>query len=400
MTDIEIIDSLNKTLSSSPTPNVNSSAEFYSVDKFPDVLKTVAPFGKVAVVYLKSSFESFGKEVTFLINKIGSRPINFVMPTSVKLSLETIFDVIGIPEDVRAIIYFDGELAPIINYLATVLSLTAIRIIKDFNTDDVLAPIVFFNNENGADLFPITCKNYVLIDFPSVKKSDPEYAVNYIFSRYLSSIDYKLFCAANGKENEYSAEIDAAVDFCKNFIDGKNSDKGELLYRALKIENSERVFGGEPLKNSVLFSLKRLSKKTERSLFDQIATLKISEIYLLFLSGKAEGLLNVPDYVCRANFISEKTGLSVSSVADGIISQREKLRSEGQKISLALTDIKKGAQRLIDISAYYTSALSKEADAPRINLKEYAAALKSSGDMPDTFNMFTLVRESGMSELF
>ena len=376
------------------------SAEFYSWEEFFPVLKKTVPFGKVAVLYLKSSFEKFGKENTENIRRLGIKPYNYVMPQGVTLSFENIFDVITLPEDVRAIIYFDGELGALVNYVATVLNVLCMRVVKDPFVKGVLAPFVCFDSGVSSDIFPIACDRYVFVDFAAVKdaKDNKEKAIAYILSRYLSVIDGKILAAAYGETWEDALQlILSAVNYCRNNAD--NMDLGGLTYWTLATEIADAFSFGALLKNSSAFSLSYILKRTEDLDFYLSSCRKLFGVYLLYLKEESENLLSVPDYNARAKTLSEKTGKDFISVAEGIIKQRKALKENAEKINAAVSRIKVNLADIESVFAAFSAATEKLSVKETSLTGDTAFALKSCGDIRDTFNLMTVIRESGLTEL-
>ena len=376
------------------------SAEFYSWEEFFPALKKTVPFGKVAVLYLKSSFEKFGKETTENIRRLGIKPYNYVMPQGVTLSFENVFDVITLPEDVRAIIYFDGELGALVNYVATVLGVFCMRVVKDPFVKGALAPFVCFDSGVSSDIFPIACDRYIFVDFNAVKdaKDNKEKAIAYILSRYLSVIDGKIFAAAYGETWEDALQlILSAVNYCRS--NAENMDLGELTYWALATEIADAFSFGALLKNSSAFCLSYILKKTEDSDFYLSLCRKLFGVYLLYLKEESQNLLSVPDYNARAEILSEKTGKDFISVAEGIIKQRKALKENAEKINAAVSRIKVNLADIEGVFAAFSAVMERLSVKDSATFGDTAFALKSCGDMAGTFNLMTVIRESGLTEL-
>ncbi len=376
------------------------SAEFYSWEEFFPVLKKTVPFGKVAVLYLKSSFEKFGKENTENIRRLGIKPYNYVMPQDVTLSFENVFDVITLPEDVRAIIYFDGELGALANYVAAVLGVLCMRVVKDPFVKGALAPFVCFDSGVSSDIFPLTCNRYIFVDFNAVKdaKDNKEKAIAYILSRYLSVIDGKILAAAYGETCEDALQIIlSAVNYCRNNAD--NMDLDELTYWALETEIADAFSFGVLLKNSSAFCLSYILKKTEDIGFYLSSCRKLFGVYLLYLKEEGGNLLSVPDYNARAKALSERTGKDFISVAEGIVKQRKALGENAERINAAVSRIKVNVADTEGVFAAFSAAMEKLSVKDAVLTGNTAFALKSCGDIRDTFNLMTVIRESGLTEL-
>ena len=375
------------------------AAEFYSEKEFSSVISSAFPFGKVAVLYLKSSFEKFGKYYTDIIRRQSIKPYNYVMPQGVKLSFENIFDVIGIPEDVRAIIFFDDELRHLAGYLCSVLNVAYVCVVKSARTRGIICPQAVFNYENSSDLFGVDCKRYVFIDFDEALKGTDIYKTYlYILSRQISVIDADVKAAVSGRSCDFCIElINSAVNFSRD-----NFGKGEdftlkLLYWGIILEIVDDLSYGEILRNSAVFNLEYLTANgfSEEEVF--FFAEKILNIYALFLNGEAEELLTVPNYNKRAKELADLTGKDDGEFLNGLLEQRKLFNSSREKINAILKTVKDK----IDLTVKTFSEIKekyRENIIPK-DLKKAYGVIKYCGDVPKTFNLMTLVRDSGLTEL-
>ncbi|MBP5686794.1 MAG: hypothetical protein J6W87_03315, partial [Clostridia bacterium] len=110
-------------------------------------------------------------------------------------------------------------------------------------------------------------------------------------------------------------------------------------------------------------------------------------------------LLSVPDYNARAQILSEKTGKDFISVAEGIIKQRKALNENAERINAAVSRIKVNLADTEGVFAAFSAATEKLSVKETSLTGDTAFALKSCGDIRDTFNLMTVIRESGLTEL-
>lgn len=403
MNPADLVKNLNAAVNMGGAENTlknSRSVEFYSSEEFFPVLKKIAPFGKVAVLYLKSSFLNFGKEITYAIKKLGLKPYNYVMPEGVALSFDNIFDVITLPEDVRAIIYFDGELNPLVNYVATLSDTLSVYVARTPFVKGALSPFICFDSGKRSDIFRITCKRLVFINFTALQKSEDDAGkiLAYILSRYISVIDGKIRSAAFGETFENASElILSAINYCRTHLD--NADLSHLTYWAFMTEIAEFLSFGEILKNSSAFSLTYLLKKTENFDFYLYSASKLFGVYLLYLQNNVGDLLSLPDYNARAKALSEKINGGFTAVAEGLIKQRKALKENAEKINSAVSWLKENLSEIQSVAEDFKKATEKLALSQETDNGEFSFAVKSCGDLPDTFNLMTLIRESGLAEL-
>ncbi|MBR5387830.1 MAG: hypothetical protein IK147_00005, partial [Clostridia bacterium] len=173
----------------------------------------------------------------------------------------------------------------------------------------------------------------------------------------------------------------------------------ELTYWALATEIADAFSFGALLKNSSAFCLSYILKKTEDSDFYLSLCRKLFGVYLLYLKEESQNLLSVPDYNARAEILSEKTGKDFISVAEGIIKQRKALKENAEKINAAVSRIKVNLADIEGVFAAFSAVMERLSVKDSATFGDTAFALKSCGDMAGTFNLMTVIRESGLTEL-
>ena len=123
---------------------------------------------------------------------------------------------------------------------------------------------------------------------------------------------------------------------------------------------------------------------------------KLFGVYLLYLQNACD-LLSLPDYNARAKALQEKISGGFTAVAEGLISQRKALKENAEKINSAVSGLKENLSEIQSVADDF-----KKATAGLLfpqGTDEFLFAVKSCGDLPETFNLMTLIRESGLTEL-
>ena len=142
--------------------NVSDRVKFYYGDAL-DVLVSVAPHAKVAVLYDKATFYDYGKNFTERLKRSDIKPLNFILPENASLNFENVFDLIGVPDGVRAVVCFNRELVNISAYLATIFKIPVVLTLNTVKTEDILPAKVPFYLGGAADFFPVNCVYHVVL---------------------------------------------------------------------------------------------------------------------------------------------------------------------------------------------------------------------------------------------
>ncbi len=376
------------------TLGVKNRVTFYDGDLF-NVINAIAPYGKVAALHTKAFFTEFGKDFTEKLKAAGVKSLNFIMPEGVSLNLENVFEVIGVPEDVRAVVVTSRELLNLAAYLATVFNIPLVYSLTSFNSEDTLNPKAPFFWGNGTDFFPITCDYHIVIDVDGEKGDIAEQYIN-VVSKITALSDYrvKLELVGGKPENVAFGVIKDAVlsAFSPNGRDGNT-----LLLSGLKTELANLASNGAILYNSAEYCFKRLvglnSSKGLRFAFFK----KLLEFYK-FCAENGEEPFNVPDYNKRAQEFIAVTHFDDGAFLNGLIKQAEYF-NKGKKFltvkSSFKSELSSQAATLAAIEQRYLALGGEVLE----DFSPYYTAFKLCGDLPDTMNFMTLARESGFTEV-
>lgn len=372
---------------------VNKSAVFYDGDFF-GVAKTLAPYGKIAALYSASVFGKRGKEYSAQFKAAGIKPLNFIMPEGVTLNLENVFDVIGVPEDVRAIAAFDRTLMPIAAYLATVFGIPLMYLLNSAETENVLSPKAPFYLGGKTDFFPLSCPYHIVIGENACGGDIAEQYIN-VVGKLTALSDYRVkvnICGTRPDSAAYGAVKSAVLSaFADSDVKAET-----LLLSGLKIELANLASNGAIIYNSAEFSFKRIAglkypKGVNFALFK-----KLLGLYKLCAEEKVDPFI-VPDYNNRARSLAEITQSDDGAFLKGFLRQLRYLKKRGD-----FSDLKAEFINELNSQQAVIAATEKKYKAlgglVAEDFSPYLAALKLCGDLPDTMNFMTLVRESGFTE--
>ena len=374
---------------------VSARVKFYAGD-LSGVVTTVAPYARVAVLYAKTSFSENGKTFTEILKKSGVKPLNFIMPENAALNLENVFDVIGVPDDVRAVVCFDHELINIAAYIATIFKIPFIYNLNSVNTDGVLpvkVPFYLGDGRKKADLFSVDCAFHVALDIPENGANDAEQYVN-VISKMIALADYRVKLEIlGGKPDKAAYDLikDAVMKVFAKPLSGENS-----AFYGLVTEIANVASDGEIICNSADYCFKRLiGFKTEKGLTFALMQ-KILKLYAL-CAEKKEVPFSVPDYNERVIELAAITESDDGAFLKGLLKQRRFYKKKAgidalkeafcKEFFSQVNALKKAEETFIALGGKQC-----EDFAPHIK------ALKLCGDLPNTFNFMSVVRESGFSE--
>lgn len=357
-------------------------------------VKKVAPYGKVAVIYNKSSFYSFGKQFTDKLKVSGIKPINFIMPELAVLNFESVFDVIGVPEDVRAVVFFDSNIKDIAYYIATIFRIPCIFVMRSGSVNGILSCNVKFSYEKSADPFYIDCQRLVVLE------GDTDYCDfmdDYIslVTEYSSLIDYFV------RESFYGEENNSALTFAENALktvieycvdNGKKS--AEVLFEnSIKFQLANLSVDGKICINSAKNSFFTLINKNVSTDFKFTFLKKLVEIYSVCCEN--ENPLAVANYTERANVLKKITGKDVGVFLSGFKKQLQTLKKGNiDSIVCAVKDLVYTLKEDVNkIEKLFFSLGGKSFET-----FDYSRELLFCGDLHDTLNFMTIARERGLCE--
>lgn len=377
---------------------IDNRVRFYGQDA--DAVKVVcavAPYSRVAVLYAKTSFNEFGRAFTERLKLAGIKPLNFIMPENAALSIENVFDVIGVPDDVRAILFFDRELKDIAAYIATLFKIPVIFTLNTVNTDGVLsAKVPFFWGGKGekTDFFPVDCVYHVILGGNALNCGDKAEQYIDVFGKITALADYRVRLWALDEKAEKPAYDVIKKAVISVFYPLPSAEK--LLIAGLKTELANLASGGAIIYNSAEYCFKRIIGFKEIKGVKFAFFKKLLHLYALCAEHNDMPFV-VPDYNKRVKELSEITKSDDGVFLDGLFNQVRILRAKGDT-----SVIKSGFKNEFkaQVEAFKTAeqnyvALNGETET---DFSPFIEALKLCGDIAGTVNFMTVVRESGFAE--
>ena len=375
--------------------HVNDRVKFYCGDAL-DVILSVAPHARVAVLYSKATFYAAGKSFTERLKRAGIKPLNFILPENASLNFENVFDLICVPDGVRAVVCFDRELVNISAYLATIFKIPAIFTLNTVKTEDLLPAKVPFYLDGAADFFPVDCEYRVVLPETDIE-SGSDLAEQYIsvMSKITALSDYRARLAFIGGKSEKAAYAAIKTAVLNAF---SSPDRETLLLSGLSIEIANLAAGGVILYNSAEHCFRRIAGFNLSGGVRLSLLKKLLGLYLV-CAEELNAPFETPDYNYRARELSSLIKSDDGVYLKGFIRQTEKFKRRVGVDGVKASFKKEFAAQNAVFQSIEEKFLSLGGEISE-NFAAYVKALKYCGDLPNAFNFMTVVRESGFTEYF
>lgn len=366
------------------------------------VIKRTTVRGKVAAVYSERSFKKHGAKVTSIIRSEFCSVGNVVLSDSI-LSVEDVGAIISAAEDARCIVCFDCENFGAVTYAASVVGVPAALVVDEFGFYDVLPTRAILKNGSGWEYVKTSAPRYVIADEKTFFGCDVAGAYASVLLRLTDFTDYRVKRALQNDvadKRSYSL-MKSAVSSAYSAVKLGIKERAEKIIECKLIAESANVAARGALsdfsasRNAARICYMSGNVKESRSVY---ILKKILGVYDLYFSGEYDDILEIPDYLARADKLAEIAGSDDYTFMAGIKKQRElctNKKSAEEKLKVSLKDeIKSQNQIAASVIKTYFALGGKDSS----NKAVLNAAVKYGGDLPDTFNCMSLVRESGITE--
>lgn len=373
---------------------------------FKKLLPVLAPSSKAALISSRDAFLADGGNWMTAIRGGGARPLNVVVTKRFDNALENIGGLFSLPDDVRAVIVCESELYDVASYFAALKNLPIIYLAVSPEAENMLSPVVSLKIKKRTERIFADNARFVAIDTDILSRSKAgASAFASLASGIVSLVDYRVRGAFTG---EYCSEsynlARAAISEAVNAAFAENAQQ-KLLEARIRLAVAEvytegRILsGGEYAVAELLESAGRRRLAAAERKF--VAALKLIELYGAFFAHPRACGLRVPDYAARAKEAAEFTGRSETEILGGILKSAaavngEKTENAARQMSEELAAL----ERLTGKFAATYRALGGDADIfDNYTPGELRRAVFCAPDLPDTFSVLTLMRESGALEL-
>lgn len=315
-------------------------------------------------------------------------------------NIEKISSAIG---GVKVIIALDDRLFNLATYVAMINAIPLVLVPDKIGFEDILCSTLFIKENYSYKRAKVKAIRYVILDKNVIDNADIQGIFYRLISLRANAIDYRISCLLRGEnEDERAIELlkSATVNAYPVFTTEGKWKIEELIFLKFLAELSNIASNGEMEKNSAVKITEEILKmrgyygeSVSKSIFS-----KIIGVYDLYFCGKYDGILEVPDYLERADRLSDISGCVATEFLKNFLTQRNAIEEKKKQLSILRRSLKTAVAEQKKFADRMTTLFDK---TDRIeNLVAIDNAIRIAGDLPNTFNAMTLLRESGITEYF
>lgn len=373
--------------------------------EFSKVLNKIAPSSKAALLCTRDAFLAEGQKWLEVIRGAGVQPLNVIVAKKFDDALENIGGLFSLPDDVRAIVVFESALYDVASYFSALKNLPAVYVAFSPEAENMLSPVVSLKIKNRTERIYADNEKYVVVDPQAIRGGAPcSEAFASLSSAIVSLIDYRVRGVFTG---EYCSEsyhlARAAVSSAVNAATAQDAPL-KLIEARIRLAAAENYTEGKILRggeNAVAEILESAGKVplslAERKFF---AALKLIDLYQAFFSLPHGKDMRVPDYVSRAKEVAAITGGNETHILEGILKSaeavsEERVRETGRQLLSEIDALKNLTGKF---AATYRAIGGNAAIFSNYSPQEVRRAVFYAPDIPKTFSVLTLMRESGALE--
>lgn len=371
-------------------------------DKLAAVINTLAPNGKIAAVYTDRSFAAFGEQTAALVSSFSGSTSRVILKNGVP-SVKDAGALLAAAEDARFILAFDADFYGLAAYVATVARVPAVLAVNNLGFREVVPSRTLLKNGDCFDYVKVRAPRYVLLDENVYKTLDVPAVYSSVIGRLSDFTDYRIACAVkkyDADKRAYSVLKDAVSSAFGVFTLSAEKRAELLLCSKFKAELANLATDGALSDFSAFKNASRLCVSSGNTAESESLYIlcRIMGLYNLYFSGRYDDVLEIPDYLSRADKIVETAKCEELTALRSLKAQCE-LYSQTRKTTDRLKNELKdeiSAQTSVaekTVKTYFALGGKDRSDKKIIDF-----AVKYSGDLPDCFNGMTLVRESGIGE--
>lgn len=398
-----LVKNLNNDLNKINNDHVN--IKFYGgllEEELSNLAKNNLPYGKVAILYTKDSYISYGQKFSTALKSKGNSVTHLVLPDNFADTIESYSHVFNLAEDVRLIVATNKKFFGVAKYFAKIRETSVALVASSLNDYDLLCPTVEFLNFGKKESVSVNVKTHVLFD-ENMLKQEKDFADCYAFvvSHALALVDYRANCLMLNKKINKDAFIFAsrAITSTYPLFTHPNEEKSSKLFLGLLyLELANNLSKGEIYN---VFSCRQASlfmKDINLGLGTKLllSAKPTSSIYKLAMSDKYDKIMDYANFLTRADWVSKKLKMLPKPIVEQLVFQSNVIRSHKKNILTIKQDLTKDVDSFVDCSDKMISTFTALGGDTDIDAISRAKAIKHSGDI--ILNGMSLVRESGIAE--
>lgn len=405
MRAFDTVSKLNTFIKNAPFIKKNDikKVSFLSGNLTEQICKTAKenfPYGKVAVLYFKSSYEVYGKTLSKMLKANFNSITHVVLPDTFKDSVEEYSNLFNLAEDIRLVVTVDDRLYNVAKYFASVRQITCFLGVTKINTYNIFSSVNLTNGKENEVFIP-TCPLFIgldpyMFDISSGEDSDV-YA--FVVSHALALVDYRIHTMLKGlavDKSAYTTVSNAVTKTYPLFNYYKEQRRALLVEKSILIQLAN-AFGDKLIYQS--FSSRLACEYCSKSISgDKILSfsLTIAKIYQLLFSSKYDNLLEYPTYLKRADYIRKNSNYQLDYLLKELIDQSKLIKKDKSLVIKLKNKLLKDVNSFIKCSSKILNIFTALGGQTLSQDDAFVNAVKHSGDL--ILNGMSLVRESGISE--
>lgn len=361
-------------------------------------IKNTLPFAKIAIVAKENTFLSVGKGLVQSLEKQGHKVITILFKEKPFYSLDDTLALFSLPEDVRATILLDGDLAKVNNYFVSNKNILTYFYLFSVGGFELFNSTINIRNGNVIDsVFLNNLKIKVFLIEENLKSQLPTFFAE-LFCGLVSFYDYRIYGFITG------AKLNATIfnATTQNIMEGYSSIRSKeklhkliIAYFSICIANAFTL--GEICSYSSVNVLQEIiGNTTPIKLYSAITIL---QLYSVYFNSETDQLLCTANYTDIAKILSEKTLIKENFILTSLKKQTEKINRKNlfelkEKLK---TEFKNLALLKDNVLGHYAFLDGKTITSEELN--EINKYVVFAGDFYHLPNGLSLLREEGVFNL-
>lgn len=378
----------------------DNTLSFYEgdVNSLIEVLNTLAPFGKVALVYSGDSFDKYG-ELSVVLNKMGFKVTN-VIENDGEINDEKAKDLFNLSSSLRAVVCVGNDNFSLVTYYASLRKIPAVYFVDSFDMAGAFKTRVKVV-KNGRKNYVLTLPvRHVVLDTESIlaDRKNVYKAYGMTENMLVALVDYRIagIVGINGLDSKLYELLKRAVLSCYSVYKYNYNKQAEAVLNAFLLFNLANVLSKGELTDYSAVSVTAFLLDDENAIHNVELSKRILGLYELCFSGKYKNPLPLRNYLSDSIKLAEAVDVDNVTLLKAIkknaqlYSSNEKLFDEiKSKLYDEIACLSKSSKTVL--STYFSLGGTQTADKLKLN-----DAISVSGFMPKAFNGMTLVKESGI----
>ncbi len=393
------------------THSINASAYYGSELLIENVIKNLK--GTVAFISSSVVFKNLGEKIMSQINACGLNALNVIINRSFSGKIENVSSLFNLPETVSTVIFSEANLTAPVKYFAGLRNIPVIYYPNSPDTIDFFSSEVTLDLKNKEERILTSNKKILILDKEYLKNSSSMDVANTfvnIISRIIALIDYRIRGTMTKEwlcKNSYNFAREIIKDTFAILKYNKEEIPFILAESGAKMSIASSYTDGKIFSSSSEYSVSKLlmyvgEEHLSESETRLVALIKLLDLYKLFFETKKNNLLEIPDYVKRAEILSEKTGISQKEILKSILDNIFSCYEIDKKLFFLTNDMLKEINSLCAlkekiVNTYYMLGGNVKL-FDNYTPNELIEAIYSAPDFPNTFNTLTLIRDVGILE--